>query len=476
MGRLGGRARGESRELVDGLVTPPVDRTASPLFCRVNGILLGQLIALSFAAPGRAGYGEQRARIHAFLADLDVDVRLPSDVPEPGGPGHAALLTRLLPSLALRSRELADAAVLGGLLVQYGLRVGDDPAVAASILAEMERIRTVWNLPSIEPARLALSPHVDDPDDVLAPSLAYLLAVVAALPVEADLAFVIMPLEPSYTRRHADFYRPALELSGYRTCRAWTGLSSDAHADVVLALIRKIGMIWADVSELTPADAYLIGAAHALGKPAALLARADRASGVPGTIGRDPVLRYDPADPDWPAGPVTLMAACLAGLTLAADRGERLHIRPDSIPRAFDAVSQALQHVLLPREALEAQRRARRALDAGDFAAAEAGFDAACRLGLNDDETRLWRGWTRLGLGRLADAAIDLDAVVSHVSSEDSAGEWRPIAAYMRGILREAQSDLPGALADYDLALALGLPDADARARRDALAARLHAG
>jgi hypothetical protein len=136
-------------------------------------------------------------------------------------------------------------------------------------------------------------------------------------------------------------------------------------------------------------------------------------------------------------------------------------------------VSHALQHVLLPREALDVQRQARRALDAGDFAGAEAGFEAACRLGLCDEETRLWRGWTRLGLGKLADAAVDLDALVGTGDPAVPAGEWRPIAAYMRGILREAQADLRGALADYDLALALGLPEADVRARRDALAARL---
>jgi hypothetical protein len=229
----------------------------------------------------------------------------------------------------------------------------------------------------------------------------------------------------------------------------------------------------ADVSELTPGVAYQIGAAHAHDKPCALVARADRAAAVPGTVGRDAVLRYDTEGADWPTGAVMLMAACLSALKLAAARGERLRIRPDAIPQAFDAVSQALQHVLLPREALDAQRRARRALDAGDFATAEAGFDAACRMGLGDEETRLWRGWTRLGLGRLADAAVDLDALVGGNDPAVPAGEWRPLAAYMRGILREAQADLRGALADYDLALALGIPDADIRARRDALAARL---
>ena len=52
-------------------------------------------------------------------------------------------------------------------------------------------------------------------------------------------------------------------------------------------------------------------------------------------------------------------------------------------------------------------------------------------------------------------------------------GEWRPIAAYLRAVLREAQGDLAGALHDFELAVALGLTDSDVRDRRDALAARV---
>jgi len=126
----------------------------------------------------------------------------------------------------------------------------------------------------------------------------------------------------------------------------------------------------------------------------------------------------------------------------------------------------------MPPEAREARRRGRRAMDAGDLVVAEASFDEACRLGLNDEETTLWRGWARLGLGRFAEAAADLGAVLGGDPLEPPAGEWRPIAAYLRAVLREAQGDLPGALSDFDLAVSLGLTDADVRDRRNALAAR----
>ncbi len=56
--------------------------------------------------------------------------------------------------------------------------------------------------------------------------------------------------------------------------------------------------------------------------------------------------------------------------------------------------------ILLPPEARDAQRRGRRAMDAGDLALAESSFDEAYRLGLTDEETRVWRGWARVGAWR----------------------------------------------------------------------------
>ena len=44
---------------------------------------------------------------------------------------------------------------------------------------------------------------------------------------------------------------------------------------------------------------------------------------------------------------------------------------------------------------------------------------------------------------------------------------------HLGAVLREAQGDLAGALGDFELAVALGLSDADVRDKRDALAARV---
>jgi tetratricopeptide (TPR) repeat protein len=447
-----------------------VERT-SPLWCRVNGVLLGQLLALAHTDCGRARYEPRRVRVEAVLRELDVDVAVPATADEAAAGSHAALLARLVPRLALRSRELAEFTILGGLLTHYTLAAQRGAGAAAALLTEIERLRAAWDLPPLDPRRLSAA---GDADRLLAPGLAYLRDIVTRLPVEEDTALVIAPLSAAGEEVYAGFARPSLEHCGYRVLRVWASIPVEEYADLQLAIVGRCGLVWADVSELDHEVLHRIGAAHALGRTTVIVARADRAGVVPDTIGHDAVVRYDPADPDWPGGSVLLMAACLAAIRLAAERGDRLRVTPDSIAGVFDEVSQALGRVLVPPEARDAQRRGRRAMDAGDLVLAESCFDQACRLGLNDDETRLWRGWARVGLGRLDAAAADLDAVLAWEPAGGPPSEWRPIAAYLRGVLREARGDHAGAIADLDLALSLGLADPEVREKRDALAARRH--
>lgn len=452
--------------------TSVIVERASPLWCRVNGVLLGQFVSLAYDDCGRPRYEARRARVESFLRELAVEVPLPATAADAAAGSHAALLARLLPRLAACSRELAEFTILGGLLTHYTLSAHHDADGAAALAVEIERLRATWNLPPLDPLRLEVPADRRTADRVLAPALAYLREVVSRLAVEEDTALVIAPLSADYDAAFTDFVRPALEQCGYRVLRMWASMAGEDYADLQLAIVGRCGLVWADVSELDHDVLYRIGAAHALGRTTVIVARADRASVVPDTIGHDAVVRYDPADPDWPAGSVLLMAACLAAIRLAAERGDRLRVTPDSIAGVFDEVSQAIGRVLVPPEARDAQRRGRRAMDAGDLVLAESCFDQACRLGLNDDETRLWRGWARVGLGRLDEASDDLDAVLATHPPGGQAGEWRPIAAYLRGVLREARGDDAGALEDLELALALGLADPEIREKRDALAAR----
>ena len=453
----------------------PPPRATSSLYCRYHGFLIGQALALTFAdgAAADPGYAARRGRLLTCLLELDVEAAIPESATRRDGATHAALLTAILPRLAQRDRELAEFAILGGLLVHYAAAARRDADTAAALRLEIARLRGVYDLPAVDGLRHTALTSAADPERVQALGLAYLADVLARVPAEADTALVLLPADPPTADGYASFHRPALEHCGYRAVRVWAGIGGQAAAGVTVGLVAKAGLIWADVSEVDPEIVVAIGAAQALGRPGMVVAREDRAAAVPRHIGRDPVIHYDPRAADWPAGPVLLMSACLAGAALAAERGDRLRLTAGPLEQAFDEVSQALGRILLPTEAREAQRRGRRAMDAGDLALAATSFDEAYRLGLHDDETRLWRGWARLGLGRLAEASADLDAVVGADPLARPVGEWRPIAAYLRAVLREAQGDLAGALRDFELAVALGLTDAEVRGKRDELAARV---
>lgn len=360
-----------ARAVVDdpGETPPP-----SPLYCRYYGFLIGHALALAFddgdgvgdgtAAGDDPGYAERRVHLLACLRELGIDVSIPESPARRGGVTHAALLAAILPRLAQQARELAEFAILGGLLVHHARASRRAADAAAALRLEIERLREVYDLPPIDPLRHAPAAHAGEPGRVLASGLAYLGEIVERVPVEADTALVLMPVAPPYAEFYERFHRPALEQSGYRALRVWGGIGGDAAPSLVLGLLARAGLVWADVSDIDPSVVFAIGAAQALGKPGMIVVCEDRAAAVPRHVGHDAVIRYDPRAADWPEGPVLLMAACQAGITLAAERGDRLRVTAGSIEAAFDEVSQALGRILLPPEAREAQRRARRALDA----------------------------------------------------------------------------------------------------------------
>jgi hypothetical protein len=334
-----------ARVVEDPPQDPGVVDRRSPLVDRVDGFLIGQGLALAWLAPDLAGAAARRAAIVDRLADRAIDVV----VPVPDEASHAAALVAILPRLALQSRELADFTLLGGLAVQYGFAAGPDPMRAGAMLAEIERLCRVYDVPAFELGRLVVPSGATDAGTVLAPSLAWLRALVAYLPLETDTAFVVLPPGAAFLDAYRAFIRPTLEHCGYRACRAWPRLVAEEPALLDLACLAHAGLCWADVSGLDDRVASLVGIAHALEVPCVLMAREDLAGGLPATIGSDAVVRYDPGDAEWPAGAVLLMAACLAAIGLAAERGELLRLTADTIPGVFDTMSEALGRMFVPR-------------------------------------------------------------------------------------------------------------------------------
>ena len=443
---------------------PGIDRF-SPLYCSYNGFLLGQFLSLSFARYGHEDYPIRRSRMLEFLQEAGVTVDLPEQQPELGSDAHTQLLTDAVQELALRSQPLAEFVLLGTLLTHYGVLAEADPETAQATLEQAEFLRDKHKLPPIDPGRFVLRPD-SDVDEVLSPSLAYLADVVDQLEVEPDTAFVIMPFKAPYAGYFPTFYRPSLEQAGYRAFRAWGGLSSEDYCDLLLKLIAKSGIVWADVSELNYNVLYEIGAAHALGKLSMLVVSEDSADATPANIGHDAIVRYTPTADDWPEGATHLVAMLIAALTAAAERGERLRVSADALTTVVEDTGRLVAAILTPPEALDAQQEGQNKLAAGDYAGAEPLFDDAIRLGLDDSPTMLGRGLSRYGLERYADAEADLDRVLTEVPDPEVPEDQRRVAAYFRGLAREQQDNLSGALADYGLAIDLGYDGADVFQRR----------
>src|SRR5690349_11552471 len=190
---------------------PGIVERRSPLVDRVDGFLIGQGLALSWLVPDLADAASRRAALIECLVDREVDGPLPI----PDAVTHAAALVAILPRLVRQSRELADFTLLGGLALQYGLAVGADPTRAAAMLDELERLRRTYDLPAIDPDRLAVPSGARDGAAIVAPSLAWLRAILARLPVEADTAFVILPPGDAFIDAYRLFVRPTLEHCGY---------------------------------------------------------------------------------------------------------------------------------------------------------------------------------------------------------------------------------------------------------------------
>lgn len=440
----------------------PLDRF-SPLYCLYNGVLLGQFLTLSFASYGRKDYPVRRARMAEFLAEIEVAVDVPSDPSDLGSVEHLAFMQSLVMSTAARSQTLAEFVLFGSMAAHWGVLAKSDPVTAGQNRDECERLRLKHALPPLDYDAMILPGPGVSVDAVLSPLLAYLARAVDAMEVEPRTAFVIMPFKPPYSGYFSQLYRPSLEQAGFRAFRAWGGLATEDYCDLLLTLIAKSGIVWADVSERNDNVLYEIGAAHALGKLGMIVVREDLAASTPANIGHDAVVRYDPGGDDWPDGTVRLMATLLSALELTAERGARGRVTPGSLSATLEHVGEQLAMTLIPPEARAARHDGQQKLAAHDYDGAAQAFEEALALGLNDLQTYLGRGLARYGLGAYAEAESDLDRYLA--APEQLPEAWGD-AVYFRGLAREQQGRLTDAADDYSLAIAHGYGDADAEVFR----------
>lgn len=454
-------ANGDTEEIVRigfNIRTTPIDRF-SPLYCRYNGFLLGQFLSLSFANYGRDQYSIRRARMMEFLAEINVNIQLPEESPGLGSDTHNELLMKVLSKTLDRSAELTDFVLLGSLLLFHGLLHDQDPATAAESRVEVQRIRLKYDLPVIDEKRFVTKGNTENVDSVLSPSLAYLSEIVEKLEAEEETAFVIMPFKQPYASYFEPFYSASLASAGYRAFRAWGGLSNEDYCDLLLKLIKKVGFIWADVSELNYNVLYEIGAAHAFDKLSMLIVQEAYADSIPANIGHDAIIRYSSTDQDWPDGTVLLMAAMISALKMAATQGKRLRIGAGRVAESLQQVGAVLQEILMPEEAKEAAASGEEKFTAEDYSGAEQCFNRAIKQGLDDELTMLRHGMSLVFLERYPEAEADFTKILEPIENIEETKAYRMTAYFFRAMAREFQENYEGARPDYENAIKLGYTD-----------------
>ncbi|MDJ0769022.1 MAG: hypothetical protein QNJ12_09520 [Ilumatobacter sp.] len=431
---------------------PDVDRF-SPMYCRYNGMLLGQFMMVATARYARDDWPIRRDRMQEFLDEIGVDVRLSTEQTPFGTPEHNELMQQVIVGAAAVSQELAEFVLLGGHLILQGLGEADDPEVAAGILDQIRGIVAKYELPEPD-LDLFVAPIGDDGvrlvDPLLTPSLLYLAEVVEQLPAEPETAFVIMPFAPPYAGYFATFYRPTLERAGFRAFRAWGGLSDEEYADLLIRLIAKSGIVWADVSEPNANVFYEIGAAHASGHLSVLVKSAESTAEVPANIGHDTILSYDPSGPDFPVPEIGALAMLISAMQVASARGERLRVTGDAVSDAVDRAAGLLQQIIIPPEAYEARDRGIEALQAHDAAAAERELLQAVALGLDDAAVLMGVGVTQLALGKYEDADGHYALAIARASPDQLAAARTTVASFRDHATGDDRAALESILARFD--------------------------
>jgi hypothetical protein len=134
--------------------------------------------------------------------------------------------------------------------------------------------------------------------EIMSPALAFLRDLLEPLDPEPDTCFVAMPFSEPFEEQYTTVYRPMMSSVGYRTLRAWGGVSSEAHFDLLLTLIDKSGMLLAELTGLNPNVAYELG--YAYGRDKAAIPMLDTAHSLTlANIHGNAVLPYNSSEEGW---------------------------------------------------------------------------------------------------------------------------------------------------------------------------------
>jgi hypothetical protein len=158
-------------------------------------------------------------------------------------------------------------------------------------------------------------------DDILWTELVgrlYRLASIALWPLKKQegMCFVIMPFSEPFSGYYFDFYRPALRVAGYRSIRAWVGLTNELYLTLLGTLISRCDAAMADVSAQPGTGSPNLNVIHEIGLSMGLdnrtlIIRNQEPVVLPSNFTGLPIFEYDTSPPGFPEQDVLAIGAYL---------------------------------------------------------------------------------------------------------------------------------------------------------------------
>jgi hypothetical protein len=272
----------------------------SPVCARHDGAMLGYLLYLLRFQFARERFAVYRRRLRQILDGISAGVALP-ETQEEFARDFSALFDGVVHALSEKDAGVNEplfrpfVLACGFLAVAMKMPNQTDERMLRAILEEYE-IRY-----SLLERHAAAVPEIGDEtaiDTIMTPALAFLRDLILPLAAEPDTCFVAMPFSQPYDDRYPALYQPMMRRVGYRTLRAWGGLSNEFHFDLLLTLIDKSGAVLAELSGLNPNVLLELG--YAYGREKVVLPMADAASPIQlANLYGLAILPYDSSKAEW---------------------------------------------------------------------------------------------------------------------------------------------------------------------------------
>lgn len=294
---------------------------SEPLIDRYYGLMLGFFLHLARLEVPAHIYTSHRTRINEVMREFDIDLELPASHDDFCAQ-FASLSQSMMLALKGYSREAADFFAFGYYALQILVGPNDGDRTQETVRNDFNDIVAHYKL-NADAIRGLIESGWDDShvDDALWTELVgrfYRLTTFAIWPLKKQeaICFVIMPFTEPFSGYYFDFYRPALWRAGYRSIRAWVGLTNELYLTLLATLISRCDVSLADVSAQPGTTHPNLNVIHEIGlnmglENRTLIIRNQDPVTLPSNFTGLPIVQYDTSPPDFPRLEVLTLVANL---------------------------------------------------------------------------------------------------------------------------------------------------------------------